>query len=142
MIVRRWTLGDTDKINLQPAQEYMSNWSMMTADLTDLSEAGLAWTAEHDGQVLAIAGLAPQWENRACAWALISDAAGDHFLTIHKAVKRFLTMSEYRRIEATVDVGFTEGERWMNLLGFEYEGLMRAYRPDGQDMLMFARVVK
>jgi hypothetical protein len=51
-------------------------------------------------------------------------------------------MSEYRRIEATVDVGFTEGERWMTLLGFEYEGLMRAYRPDGQDMLMFARVVK
>jgi RimJ/RimL family protein N-acetyltransferase len=140
MIVRRWILGDTDKINLQPAQEYMSGWAMMEADLTDLSEAGLAWTAEHDGQVLAIAGLAPQWENRALAWALVSDNAGAHFKGIHRAVSRFLTVCDFNRVEANVDVGFEAGERWMKLLGFEYEGYLKAYRPDGQDMLLFAKV--
>lgn len=113
---------------------------MMTADLTDLSEAGLAWTAEHDGQVLAIAGLAPQWENRALAWALVSDNAGAHFKGIHRAVSRFLTVCDFNRVEANVDVGFEAGERWIKLLGFEYEGYLKAYRPDGEDMLLFARV--
>ena len=113
---------------------------MMTADLTDLSEAGLAWTAEHEGVILGIAGLAPQWENRALAWALISDAAGPHFRGIHGAVSRFLEASDFRRIEANVDVGFEAGERWMKLLGFKYEGYLTAFRPDGADMLMYARI--
>lgn len=140
MIVRPWQLGDTDKIQLQPAQQYMYGWNMLTADLTDLSNAGLAWTAEHDGVILGIAGLAPQWENRALAWALISDAAGLHFRKIHGAVLRFLEASEFRRIEANVDVGFEAGERWMKLLGFKYEGYLTAFRPDGADMLMYARI--
>jgi hypothetical protein len=140
MIVRRWILGDTDKINLQPAQEYMKGWNMLSADLTNLSDAGLAWTAEHDGVVLGIAGLAPQWENRALAWALISDTAGPQFRKIHAAVSRFLEVSEFRRIEANVDVGFDAGERWMRLLGFKYEGYLTAFRPDGADMLMYARI--
>jgi hypothetical protein len=140
MIVRPWTLGDTKLVNLQPAQQYLHDWEIMSADLTELSNAGLAWTAEHDGVVLGIAGLMPQWENRALAWALISKEAGPHFRKFHGAVFRFLQMSDFRRIEATVDVGFDAGERWLKLLGFEYEGRMTAYRPDGYDMLMYARI--
>ena len=118
----------------------MSGWNILSADLTDLSEAGLAWAAEHDGVILGIAGLAPQWENRALAWALISDAAGPHFRKFHGAVLRFLEASDFRRIEANVDVGFKAGERWMKLLGFKYEGYLTAFRPDGADMLMYARI--
>jgi RimJ/RimL family protein N-acetyltransferase len=140
MIVRPWTLGDTDRIKLQPAQEYMKGWGMLSADLTDLSNAGLAWTGEHDGVIIGIAGLAPQWENRALAWTLISDSAGPHFRNIHKAVLRMLEVSDFRRIEANVDVGFEAGERWMKLLGFKYEGYLTAFRPDGADMLMYARI--
>ena len=140
MIVRPWQLGDTDRVQLQPAQQYMRGWANLSADLTDLSDSGLVWTGEYNGTVLGIAGLVPQWENRALAWALISDAAGPHFRKFHGAVSRFLEASDFRRIEATVDVDFEAGKRWMNLLGFQYEGLMRAYRPDGADMLMYARV--
>jgi ribosomal protein S18 acetylase RimI-like enzyme len=140
MIVRPWQLGDTDNLKLQPAQEYMRGWSILSADLTDLSEAGLAWTAEHDGVILGIAGLSPQWENRAIAWALVSANAGKRFVRIHAAVKRFLEVAPYRRIEATVDVGFVEGMRWMDMLNFKYEGLLKAYRPDGADMLLYARI--
>jgi len=140
MIVRPWMLGDSQRIVLQPAQEYMYGFPELHADITHLSEAGLAWTAENEGEVIGIAGLAPQWENRAIAWALISKSAGKHFHVIHRAVKRFLDVSSFRRIEANVDVGFEEGERWMKMLGFEYEGYMKAYRPDGSDMLLFARI--
>jgi RimJ/RimL family protein N-acetyltransferase len=55
-------------------------------------------------------------------------------------VVEFLDNAPYRRIEATVDVGFKQGHRWIKMLGFELEGYMRAYRPDGADMLLYARV--
>lgn len=143
MIVRPWTSGDTDRIQLQPAQQYLRTMvDNVTTNFQVLSDQGLAWTAEHDGRILGIAGLLPQWENRAIAWALLADNLDNQFLRVHGAVKRFIESSGYRRIEATVDVGFPEGEKWIRLLGFEYEGLMRGYRPDGADILLYARVVK
>jgi hypothetical protein len=140
MIVRPWITGDTVKIAMQPAQQYLHHIVDVRADFTDLAQRGLAWTAEHDHRILAIAGLMPQWENRATAWALIAESAGTHFKAIHSAVAAFLDTAPFRRIEATVDVGFIEGHRWIKMLGFELEGYMRAYRPDGADMLLYARV--
>ena len=140
MIVRPWQLHDTVRIATQPAQQYLHRIVDVRADFTELSERGLAWTAEHDGKILAIAGVEPQWENRAIAFALISGAAGPYFWAIHSAVRDFLVRTPYRRIEATVDVGFKEGHRWIKMLGFELEGYMKAYRPDGADMLLYARI--
>jgi RimJ/RimL family protein N-acetyltransferase len=140
MIVRPWTLGDTERLHMQPAQEYLGRIVDVRADFTELSNQGLAWTVEHDGDVIAFAGIEPQWQNRAIAFALLSETAGAHFPAIHKAVLRFLEWAPYRRIEATVDVGFEQGHRWIKMLGFEIEGYMRAYRPDGADMLLYARV--
>lgn len=140
MIVRPWELGDTHKLTLQSSQEYLVQIGSVDFDLTPISEAGLAWVAEIEGQIIAIAGLMPEWENRATAWAYISKDAGRHFVRIHKAVSRFLEQSDYRRIEATIDVGFDAGVKWIEMLGFEYEGYLRAYRPDGADMLLYARV--
>lgn len=135
-------MGDTTRLDVQTAQQYMHALVDMSVDFTELSAAGYAWTAEVDDRVLAVAGLLPQWENRALAWALISESAGTHFAAIHKAVHRFISAAKFRRIEATVDVGFKQGCRWIELLGFEIEGYMRAYRPDGADMLLYARVVR
>jgi RimJ/RimL family protein N-acetyltransferase len=140
MIVRPWTLGDTERLHMQPAQEYLGHIVNVGVDFTELANHGFAWTAEHDGQVIAIAGVLPQWENRATAWALIAKSAGEHFKAIHDAVVEFLDRAPFRRIDATVDVGFTQGHRWIKMLGFELEGYMRAYRPDGADMLLYARV--
>ena len=140
MIVRPWITGDTVKIATQPAQQYLHRIVDVRADFTELSERGLAWTAEHDHRILAIAGVEPQWENRATAFALIAESAGEHFKAIHSAVSDFLNTAPFRRIEATVDVGFAQGHRWIKMLGFELEGYLRAYRPDGADMLLYARV--
>lgn len=140
MIVRPWQVHDTVKISMQPAQQYLHRIVDVRADFTELSNQGLAWTAEYDGKVLAIAGVEPQWENRAIAFALIAESAGQFFPAIHKAVRDFLIRAPYRRIEAAVDVGFKEGHRWITMLGFELEGYMKAYRPDGADMLLYARI--
>lgn len=140
MIVRPWQRGDSEAVNLQTAQRYTGDLADVSADLTPLSEVGLAWTAEVDGQVVMCGGLLPQWENRALAWALIGENAGPHFAVIHRYVRQFLTHSPYRRIEAHVDVGFAPGARWMKMLGFELEAYKKAFRPDGADMLEFVRI--
>jgi len=140
MIVRPWKIGDTERIMLQPAQQYTGSIADLSTDLTPLSDQGLAWTVEHDDVVLGIGGLLPQWDNRAIVWALLAANIGHHFPAIHRSVRRFLVASPYRRIEAHVDVGFKEGIRWMKMLGFECEAYMKAFRPDGADMLLFSRV--
>lgn len=141
MIVRPWRLGDSERVALQPAQRYIADiGDVSTADLTPLSELGLAWSADTGDNVVACGGLLPQWHNRALAWMLIGEDAGRHFAAIHRAVHRQLVVAPYRRIEAHVDVGFSAGVRWMRMLGFELESYKRAFRPDGADMLEFVRI--
>lgn len=140
MIVRPWRKGDSEKIDLQPSQCYSGDLADLSQDLTGLSDAGLAWTGEVDGQIICCAGLAPQWHNRAIAWALVGKSAGKHFAVIHKAIHRGIVAAPYRRIEAHVDVGFPQGARWMKMLGFEIEAYKKAFRPDGADMLEFVRI--
>ena len=35
---------------------------------------------------------------------------------------------------------FEPGHRWATMLGFEREGLMRAFGQDGSDMVMYSRI--
>jgi RimJ/RimL family protein N-acetyltransferase len=141
MIVRKWEPGDTQNLLLQPSQSYMNAY-LDNLNIEPLAETGMAWVGEEDGKILAIAGIAPQWENRAVAWALVSTLAGHRFLAIHRAVESFLDNCRFRRVEATVDIGFQPGHRWMKMLGFKPEGYMEAYRPDGADQILYARVRK
>lgn len=140
MIVRPWQIGDSERVVLQSAQRYTSTVADLTSDLTPLADLGMAWSGEHEGEIVACGGLFPHWPGRATAWMLIGENAGPHFAQIHRAVYRGLIRSPYRRIEAHVDVGFAEGIRWMKMLGFELESYKRAYRPDGADMLEFVRI--
>lgn len=141
MIVRPWRDGDFRDLQLQSAQNYLHEIVPDgVIDLSPLAEHHLAFTALADGKVVAIGGVEPIWQDRALAFMFVSEDAGKHFRSIHKAVKRFLDEAPFKRIEANIDIGFKEGARWMKLLGFELEGYMRAYRPDGADMLLYARV--
>jgi RimJ/RimL family protein N-acetyltransferase len=81
-----------------------------------------------------------QWDNRAIAWGLISEYAGKQFVRIHKAVKRFLDTTDFNRVEAFVDADFEAGHRWIQMLGFEREGYMRAFSPLGKDCILYARI--
>lgn len=139
MIVR-FTPDHLQRLLLQPSQ------AMMQATLADpsygpsLAAAGPAYSAVDGDEVFACAGLIQQWQGRAIAWALISSEAGRHMLAIHRAVWRALDLHPFRRVETAVASDFEEGHRWARMLGFEREGRMRAYTPDGQDCDLYARV--
>lgn len=127
------------KLTLQEAQAWMG--PMLRADYGEsLKNGGPCFTALDGDDVLACSGVLRMWDNRDQAWALMSEHAGRQFVAIYRAIRRFLDMHDARRVEATVDAGFEAGHRLMRLLGFEREGLMRAYLPDGRDCDLYARV--
>lgn len=140
MIVLPFEPEHLDRLELQSAQLGIQPIFDDPRYALSLQKAGPAFSAEVDGEIIAALGIIPQWQNRAIAWGLIGKKARRHLLAVHRAVDRFLVMSEYRRIETSVATNFAEGHRWARMLGFEREGTMRAYTPDGFDCDLYARV--
>lgn len=103
-----------------------------------LATSTLAFTGEHHGHVVALGGLVEQWENRATAWAFL--AADAPMLALTREVGRLLRNVPFRRVDCWVDVDFPAGHRWADLLGFELEGVARAYLPDGRDAAIYSIV--
>lgn len=126
-------------LRLQPAQTGFSQY------LNDL-EYGRAlanewtFTALDKDRVIGCGGAVEMWAGRAVLWSLLAEDAGRHFVSIHRAVSGFLSACPWRRVEASVDCEFEAGQRWIRLLGFQHEGRMRGYTPDGRDQDLFARV--
>lgn len=95
------------------------------------------------GRILACIGVMEHWAGRAEAWAIFHPDCRQYFLAIHHAVRRFLKITPLKRIEAVVTVGFEEGHRWAQSLGFEMEArCLKAYLPDGNDVSLYARINK
>lgn len=129
-----------NRLLLQPSQAVMQPTLTSQNYGENLAKSGPAFSLVDGDSVLACSGLIPQWDNRALAWALISAEAGSHFLAVHRGVKRAIELYPYRRIETAVKSDFSEGHRWMGILGFAKEGTMRGYAPDGCDYDLYARI--
>lgn len=126
-------------LDLQDAQQYMVS-HICVEYLKALQAVGPAATAEVDGQILACAGVAFQGFGMGVLWAFVSADAGRYFVKLDRCVRRLLQITNLKRIEATTEVSFRQGCRWLELLGFENEGRMRAYGPNGEDHYRFARI--
>lgn len=130
------------QIRLQPMQ-LATEPTVTPAEAEALARAGPSYTAlGEDGTVYATAGIIPQWQGRAVAWAMVAHNAGPHFLRITREIRLFLASCGFRRIETAVDAAFPEALRWARLLGFECETPkpMRAYGFQGRPAYLFALV--
>ncbi len=76
-------------LRLQRSQEGMSS---IISDIRYGQSLETPWsfTGVHNDTIIGCAGAVELWPGRACLWALLSDDAGRHFLTIHRAVEGFL----------------------------------------------------
>lgn len=103
-----------------------------------------AYTITADGIPVCCAGLALQEWHKAEAWALFSSEFKKHKLFIYRFVKAGLDASFHEnklvRVQATIDPQYPENVKWIEKLGFEYEGRLRRFGSEGQDMLMYARL--
>lgn len=129
-----------------PRLRLQDNQASLQAVLTEsygadlVAQGGVAWAAVMDGEVIAAAGMFEVWSGRALGWALFSDTALANFIAIHRVARKVLADCPWRRIEIAVDRNHAAGVRWAERLGFQREGLMRAYTADGRDCFLYARV--
>jgi len=126
-------------MQLQRGQEYCA--PHITEAYAKALEGVHAFTGMVDGVPIGVGGVVELWDNRALLWSFIDRRAGPHFISVHRATKMFLETLPYRRIEAECDCEFAAGHRWLKKLGFEMEApRMRAFRIDGGDSALYARV--
>jgi hypothetical protein len=94
-------------------------------------------------QPLAVLGLTLIREGFAEAWSLTSEEVRDVPISFHRVVLGILSAYEkalrLTRIQMTVRENYEEGKRWARSLGFQEEGLMRKFGPDGSHHFLYAR---
>lgn len=137
------TADHVARLRLQPMQA-LSEPAVTHKEAEALASQGKGYAAVgEDGTVYAVAGILPQWEGRAIAWAMVAYNAGPHMVRITREIKRFLDECGYRRVEASVDAFFPQAHRWIRMLGFECETPepMRGYGYQGRPAFLYARVV-
>jgi hypothetical protein len=136
---------DADDIQPQPQQALelsaIADWRAM---IRTAASTGPAWTGRTHGRIIGCAGFSLRWTGRAHAWCVLADAIPQSaWIGIHRAV--VVRMAQMQalgvwRIEAEAAWQFFPGNRWLRLLGFEYEGLARGFGPGGEDFNRYARV--
>lgn len=138
--VVKFEAEDMDKLLETEAMAYLKAY-LPPDNSKLLAKEEHSWTMKIDDQVVLCAGVVKKHETRGEAWAVVDKRCRREFLHVHNAVKRFYEICPVRRVEAYVDVGFLPGHRWVKALGFKLEAeVLKAYRPGGGDVSLYARV--
>lgn len=99
-----------------------------------------------EGKVLVVGGAIPFWAGRCEAWALLAkDLTLAEKITATRGAIEWLDWVHdqgFWRIESSADVAYYHGRKWLELLGFELEGIARRYNPFARDHAMYARLMK
>ena len=105
-----------------------------------LALSGPAFSAFNGDHLLGCGGVVEFGKHRAEVWALLSKDIGPHMKAVTRAVRGWLSVCPYQRVEANVATHFDAGQRWIRLLGFQQEGVeKRAFFADGRSALHFVR---
>lgn len=128
-------------LKLQKAQEWSA--SKMSVQIQKTLEGPLSTTLMQDGYPLVCVGIIEFAEHRCLLWTFFSDkVTAKNFREMHRWAKTFLRLLPYNRIEATTEVDFEQGNRWLKSLGFEREDKngMREFGEDGKAHALYALI--
>lgn len=107
-------------------------------------ESGMAWTGLDDQGLIGCAGLDIQWPGVAEAWAMFSPRIEDNIFVIVKVIKKWIAeLMEDRslhRIQCHVREDHPQALRFVQVLGFKWEGTNIKFTQDGADCFEFAIV--
>jgi len=60
---------------------------------------------------------------------------------LRESIKYYMEELKLKRVQATIRADFPGAEKWIKIVGFEKEGVMKSYGPEGEDHFLFAKVV-
>ena len=116
---------------------------ILSADLEDyaaLEENGNGRTITFNGEPICCLGWDEIWYNRSMGYAIMFGNSGAHMVAITRQAKRMIKECPSARIEMYVKVGFQQGTKWAQLLGFMPEAVMRKFFPNGDDAILYSLV--
>lgn len=107
-----------------------------------IAKGTYAFTAVNEhGRVVCCGGVVEYWAGRGEAWAIFDKNCKKEFMSIYRKALKFLKGCPVKRIEAVVNLGFCDGMRFVQALGFEVEApVMKSYDVYGRDCSLWVRV--
>lgn len=105
---------------------------------------GEAWALVEGGRARGIGGIEPVWSGRYVLWSYAADLGlrewGQVLRFTRLRIVRALEREGVRRVECTASLSAPHYGRFLERLGFTYEGTLRAYGPGGETMAMYSQV--
>jgi len=139
MNVRDFKPEDLSAIELQ---EHQKDWRLYEkqAEYAGLLAQHLAITIEHEGMIMACAGVMGLERDVGITWSFISKNAGPHLFALRRIALRMFESAGKRRILANCHHTFAPGARWLELLGFEKVESLEALAGSGDGQSVYLRV--
>jgi len=135
--IRKMTLDDIPLLNLS------EDWMRGRYRMYLAAETGPSWVMEDNGGLLCAFGAAFLWSGVCEVYFNLIEKR--HIISQLRTVKRFLDEQgkkyNVRRFHATVKCDFDIGKKFIEFLGFQCEGKLRKYNPDGSDAYLYSRIV-
>jgi hypothetical protein len=139
VIVKPFKPYHIDLLRAQGVQGAQLRELSLVPEGTVINPHGQALTVFDGETVIVCGGIIPKFKGHGECWAILSAEAGRHMRWLHYAAKRFISIEPWSRLEATVEEGFENGCRWVELLGFKFEGRSPKYGPNGETHLRYGR---
>ena len=112
--------------------------------IEDYAVDGLSYSAMCDGKVYAMFGLYPLWKGVAEAWLLPSTKLENRKMVFHKSCLRFFPYAAQKlklhRIQVYVRSSNVQAYKWIEMMYFNREGLLKRYGPDINDYYVYGRL--
>ena len=103
---------------------------------------GLAVTVMQRGKPIAIWGAVKIWDGVQEAWFVLEEATRRYALAMTKTAKKFIDLKfqddSLHRLQITVRCDDKRAFKWAKCLGFQTEGTMKKYGPDGSDFYLMS----
>lgn len=135
-----------DFLAIDPHEVYIGDVLAMRDHVHQLATSPNCFTGTLflDGKPEGMVGMTLLWPGNADCWTLLSKKACKHPLALQKTsiklINAYADLLQLKRLSAGSRADNKMGHRWIRSLGFQFEGTMRKYGPDGSDWHLFARI--
>jgi len=124
------------QITPQKSQQYIP----LTMEYGNFLATGNCFTGVQGRKVIAIGGVLPVTESRAYLHMIVSEGMPHQWVKLYRATRRLIAavQGDYIRLETLSTT--PEADRWLEMVGFQYEGVLRRVMPDGTDAKSYSIV--
>lgn len=114
----------------------------MRAYAEELQQPGWSFTLIENGYIICCAGIVNMWPGVGEAWFLASSKIHEYpkpFIRFSKnAMQKVVNENDLWRVQAVCKADWRAAIRFAHFMGFQSEGIMRKYGPEGADYLRVA----